>query len=40
MGRAQYGIIHELQDLVAADRDVEAARELRPRRYERRFEQS
>jgi hypothetical protein len=28
MGRAEYGIGHKLQDLVAADREVEPAREL------------
>jgi hypothetical protein len=28
MGTAEYGIAHELQDPVAADREVEPAREL------------
>jgi hypothetical protein len=40
MGKAEYGIAHELQDLVAADRDVEAARELRPRATSACFDQS
>jgi len=31
MGRAEYGIAHELQDLVAGDREVEPAREISSR---------
>jgi hypothetical protein len=38
MGKAEYGIAHELQDLVAADRDLEA--ELRPRAISASFERS